>query len=241
MAWRCSGESNAALIENMSRNGLITDDRVKAAFLKVDRAHYAPGSPYEDSPQTIGHGATISAPHMHASAVEHIISHLVPTAASPARRILDIGSGSGYLTHVLAELAGEQSLVVGLEHIQELRDLGFVNMSRSEDGKRLLAEERVKFCVGDGRQGWMEDSVNDDTGGSGFWDAIHVGASAKKVHPELLRQLKAPGCIFIPVDDDEEGYSQHVWRVEKDAQGQVSHTRLFGVRYVPLTDAPRRG
>ncbi|KAH8175159.1 protein-L-isoaspartate(D-aspartate) o-methyltransferase (PCMT) domain-containing protein [Sarocladium implicatum] len=240
MAWHCSGDSNSALIENMSNAGLIKDSRVKEAFLKVDRAHYALSSPYEDSPQVIGHGATISAPHMHASAVEHLISYVLPTAATPSRRILDIGSGSGYLTQILAELAGRDGRVVGLEHIQELRDLGLGNMSRSEDGRRFLDEGRVQFCVGDGRQGWVDRSAAEETDGSGYWDAIHVGASAKEVHPELLRQLKSPGCIFIPVNDDQYGDSQHVWKIEKDAQGKVSKTRLFGVRYVPLTDAPSR-
>ncbi|KAK0385490.1 hypothetical protein NLU13_6670 [Sarocladium strictum] len=238
MAWTCSGESNTALVENMAKNGLITDERVKDAFVKVDRAHYAPVRPYEDSPQSIGHRATISAPHMHAAAVEHMLPYLVPTGTCP-RRILDVGSGSGYLTHILAELSGPDSLVVGLEHIVELRDLGSRNMSRSEDGQRLLAEGRVKFCVGDGRLGWIEASASSSPDGSNSWDAIHVGASAREVHPELIRQLKAPGCMFIPVDDDSYGDSQHVWKIEKDQQGQVTQKRLFGVRYVPLTDAPR--
>lgn len=47
--------------------------------------------------------------------------------------------------------------------------------------------------------------------------------------------------MFIPVDDDSSGYSQHVWRIEKDKDGQVTKKRLFGVRYVPLTDAPSWG
>jgi protein-L-isoaspartate(D-aspartate) O-methyltransferase len=130
---------------------------------------------------------------MHAHAAEGIISYVVPTAASPKRRILDVGSGSGYLTHILAELAGPESLVVGLEHIPELRDLGNANMSRSETGQQLLAEGRVKFCLGDGRQGWVEPVADGKADGKGLWDAIHVGASATEVHPELIRQLKSPG------------------------------------------------
>src|SRR5699024_4329267 len=110
----------------------------KEAFLHVDRAHYAPTLPYDDSPQAIGHAATISAPHMHASAVEHVLPYLLPSAASPAPRALDVGSGSGYLTHVLAELVGERGMVVGLEHIKPLRDLGEVNMGKSADGRALL-------------------------------------------------------------------------------------------------------
>lgn len=45
--------------------------------------------------------------------------------------------------------------------------------------------------------------------------------------------------MFIPVDDDGMGYSQHVWRIEKDADGEIIKKKLFGVRYVPLTNAPK--
>lgn len=208
MAWRCTGTSNAELIENMARSKLITDDAVKQAFLKVryslssarycpglrklaqanpqqvDRANYAPSMAYEDSPQPIGHGATISAPHMHASAIENVLSYLTPS--SSPRRVLDVGSGSGYLTHVIAEFIGDDGLVVGLEHIGGLRDLGEANMKKSPRGNELLDKGVVKFRVGDGRKGWVEEGRSD-------WDVIHVGAAAKKVHEELLEQLKAPG------------------------------------------------
>lgn len=211
---------------------------------QVDRAHYATVSPYQDSPQSIGHGATISAPHMHAAAVESLLPHLLPTPGSPPRRVLDIGSGSGYLTHVLAELVGESGTVVGVEHISALRDLGDANMRASARGRDLLAAGRVRFVVGDGRQGWVEQegAGAGADGGEGSWDAIHVGASAVRLHEELVRQLRAPGRLFIPVDDDEAGGgagNQHIWTVDKDAEGRVSRKKLFGVRYVPLTDRPR--
>ncbi|KAK0714165.1 protein-L-isoaspartate O-methyltransferase [Lasiosphaeria miniovina] len=254
MAWRSSGASNRDLIENLWRNKLIQDMRVKEAFLKVDRAHYAPSSPYEDRPQPIGYSATISAPHMHASAVESLLPFLLPTvddpdalpAAAPrGRRVLDIGSGSGYLTHVMAELAGPEGVVVGVEHIAALRDLGERNMSKSAEGREMLAEGRVRFRVGDGRKGWVEpdeqqqdDSAAAPTATTPGWDAIHVGASATELHPALLAQMRAPGRMFIPVDDDPDGYGQHVWCVDKDKEGEVTKTRLFGVKYVPLTDAP---
>lgn len=140
--------------------------------------------PYEDSPQPIGHSATISAPHMHAAALEHVLPYL---AAGPSpRRVLDVGSGSGYLTHVLAELVGDDGLVVGLEHIQELRDLGHRNTRKSARGSDLIDRGVIRYRVGDGRKGWEEEGVSD-------WDVIHVGASAKEVHSDLLEQLKSPG------------------------------------------------
>lgn len=160
---------------------------------QVDRAHYAPHSPYEDSPQYIGHEATISAPHMHAMAIENLLHYLTPSAASPAPRVLDIGSGSGYLTHLLAELVGEKGLVVGLEHIPALRQIGEENMRKSTEGMKLLDSGKVKFRVGDGRLGLKEPVRRGEEAHGTDWDVIHVGASARELHQALLDQLKAPG------------------------------------------------
>ncbi|KAK0373181.1 hypothetical protein CLIM01_09458, partial [Colletotrichum limetticola] len=238
MAWRSSGATNKDLVENMWRHGLIKDQRVKDAFLKVDRAHYAPAAPYEDSPQSIGHKATISAPHMHASATESLLPHILPSETRPAPRVLDVGSGSGYLTHLLAELVGDKGLVVGLEHIQALKDMGETNMAKSAEGRALLDSGKVKFRIGDGRKGWVEAPRGGETGDSTGWDAIHVGAAAVELHQELVDQLRAPGRMFIPVEDDN-GYDQYVWAIDKKEDGSVVKEKLFGVRYVPLTDAPK--
>lgn len=272
MAWRSSGTSNESLIENLWRNKLITQPLVKSAFLHVDRAHYAPAFPYEDRPQPIGHSATISAPHMHASAVESLLPFLLPKTDEPRqsaegvsqvmgqpsrpRRVLDIGSGSGYLTHVLAELVGEDGIVVGIEHISALKELGESNMRKSAEGRQLLDSGRVRFRVGDGRKGWSEPTIDNNKPGvggpatdaedarsmnkdeAGGWDAIHVGAAAAELHEELVRQLRSPGRMFIPVCD-EGGRDQYIWTVDKDENGKIDRKKLFGVRYVPLTDAPK--
>jgi protein-L-isoaspartate(D-aspartate) O-methyltransferase len=96
---------------------------------KVDRAHYAPRNPYDDRPQPIGHAATISAPHMHANACESLLDYLKPGA-----KVLDIGSGSGYLTAVLANLVGPSGKVVGIDHIQPLVDMANTNMAKKAGG-----------------------------------------------------------------------------------------------------------
>ncbi|KAF2157001.1 protein-L-isoaspartate O-methyltransferas-like protein [Myriangium duriaei CBS 260.36] len=224
MAWRSSGSTNAALIENLAANGLITSARVRQAMMKVDRAHYAPSLPYQDSPQPIGHRATISAPHMHAAACESLLPFLKPGA-----KVLDVGSGSGYLTHVLAELIQPGGTVVGLEHIQALADLGAGNTAKSSEGKKLLDEGGIVYVKGDGRRGWT------GKGGEEGFDAIHVGAAAAGWHQELIDQLKKPGRLFIPVA---EGYLQYIYVVDKDEQGNVTKKKEMGVQYVPLTDAP---
>jgi len=240
MAWRSSGKTNAELVENLWRNGLVSSVRVREAMKRVDRAHFTPSAhlAYEDSPQAIGHAATISAPHMHASAAESLLPFLRPGA-----RVLDVGSGSGYLTAVFGELvfgegesAGEGK-VVGLEHIEALRDLGEGNLAKGERGKKWLAEGKVRFVVGDGRRGWVDGEGGD--GEDKGWDAIHVGAAAREVHEELVRQLRKPGRMFIPVEDPHNPREQYIWEVDKDADGTVTRKKLYGVRYVPLTDAPK--
>ncbi|EPE26966.1 S-adenosyl-L-methionine-dependent methyltransferase [Glarea lozoyensis ATCC 20868] len=229
MAWQCSGETNTELITNLYNNNLITEPRIRDAMLNVDRAHYAPTSPYTDSPQPIGHAATISAPHMHASAASALLPFLYPGA-----RVLDIGSGSGYLTAVFAELvcADGKGKVVGLEHIEALRELGEGNIRKGERGKAYLEGGGVEFVRGDGRRGWKGKGGGDGEG----WDGIHVGAAAVELHEELIEQLKAPGRIFIPVEDSRG--DQYIWIVDKDKEGKVTKKRSMGVRYVPLTDAP---
>ncbi|EEA19743.1 hypothetical protein TMatcc_009887 [Talaromyces marneffei ATCC 18224] len=242
MAWFCSGTTNTELIENLWGAGLIKDKRVKKAMLGVDRDHYAPSSPYSDSPQPIGYGATISAPHMHAHACEYLIDFL-----RPGSRVLDIGSGSGYLTHVIANLITDPSSpptdadghVIGIEHIQELVDLSRDNMNKSEDGRNFLSSGKVQFLCEDGRKGWPQ---------GGPYDAIHVGAAAVELHATLVDQLQAPGRMFIPVESESRegglrqvgmGTGQYIWVVDKKADGTVVKEKVFAVSYVPLTDAPK--
>lgn len=189
MAWRCTGTNNAELIANLRRASLIKSPIVADAMIKVDRANFAPRKPYEDSPQGIGWGATVSAPHMHAMAVEGLLGLLSGKPAG-GRRVLDVGCGSGYLTHVLAEVvmegegSGGGGKVVGIDHIPELVELTRRNIGKSDRGRKLLEDKTVELVCGDGRKGYPSLAP---------YDAIHVGAAASVLHEELIAQLKAPG------------------------------------------------
>lgn len=178
---------------------------------------------------------------MHASALESLLPFL-----GPGMRVLDVGSGSGYLTAVMAELVapgeeekGKEGKVVGLEHIEGLRVLGEGNLRKGIRGKVLLEKGTVRFVCGDGRKGWIDNGDGDQgPKEEKGWDAIHVGAAAKEVHGALVEQLRCPGRMFIPVEDKRGYGDQHIWVVNKDDDGKVTKEKLYGVRYVPLTDAP---
>ena len=91
----------------------------------------------------------------------------------------------------------------------------------------MLEDGVVKFIKADGRKGWVEGAP---------YDAIHVGAAAAEHHEELTRQLKAPGRLFVPVED---GGSQYIFVIDKKEDGSLERQRLYGVQYVPLCDAPK--
>lgn len=99
MAWASSGKTHPELVNNLYKKGIIKSQRVFDVLLATDRGHYIKYFPYMDSPQSIGYKATISAPHMHAHALELLKDQLVEGA-----KALDVGSGSGYLTACFARM-----------------------------------------------------------------------------------------------------------------------------------------
>lgn len=90
-------KTHKELIFALMSEGIIKNKEVGRVMELVDRRFYAPKNPYEDSPQGIGFGATISAPHMHAYALEYLYNNL-----KAAKNALDVGSGTGYLTAAMA-------------------------------------------------------------------------------------------------------------------------------------------
>jgi len=225
MAWMCSARTNAGLIANLRNAGLIASKRIEAAMLSVDRANYTSGTPYEDSPQPLGYGATISAPHMHAEMLERLEPFL-----KPGNRALDVGSGSGYLSACMAVLVSEgyaKGKVVGIEHISELSDMSIKNVEK--DHPEFLRDNVIEFRVGDGRQGWAQE---------GPYDAIHVGAASPSIPRDLIDQLKKSGRMLIPVGPPTG--DQHLVQVDKDANNRVTQEVVTGVRFVPLTSKEKQ-
>lgn len=208
-------KDNDGLVDELKGFGIVKDRRVEAAMRNVDRGKYSKCDPYTDSPSPIGFGQTCSAPHMHAYALEHLKSKLVPGAT-----VLDVGSGSGYLAAAMMQMVkGSGGSVLGIDVIPELVEWSIGNVKRDDPG---LFKEGLVLRVGDG---WGDPALKPLT-----FDAIHVGASAAEVPDALVSSLKPGGLMVIPVGES----WQTLKLISKAPDGRIGSRDLLDVRYVPL-------
>ena len=213
--------SQRELVSHLQRRGILKTERIIRVLLETDRKLYCTkqsSQAYEDSPLGINYGATISAPHMHAYCLE-ILKHKL----QPGAKVLDVGSGSGYLTACMARLVSPTGKVVGIDHIQELVDFSINNILN--DDPQMIHSKLVEMYVADGRHGFPLHAP---------YDCIHVGAATPTTPQLFIDQLKVGGMLVLP--EGPEGGSQSLVSYEKMEGGKVVKNILFGVTYVPLTD-----
>jgi protein-L-isoaspartate(D-aspartate) O-methyltransferase len=197
--------------ETMVRTQLVArglrDPRVLDAMRRVPRERFVLPDyldrAFDDGPLPIGQGQTISQPYIVA-----LMTELLELTGT--ERVLEVGTGSGYQTAVLAEVASEVYTVEIVESLAErarglLGDLGYRN---------------VRFRVGDGTEGWLEHAP---------YDRILVAAAPRRFPPELGEQLVVGGWAIVPVG----GFAQELHRVRRTETGFETE-RGIGVRFVPM-------
>ena len=203
------------------------DSRVMVALERVPRHDFIPAAnrdqAYDNRPQPIGHGQTISQPY--------IVAVMTDMAAlGPGDRVLEVGTGCGYQTAVLAELAAR---VYSIEVVPELA-------RAAAERLRRLGYTNVETHTGDGAQGWT---------GQAPFDAIVVTAAAwHRIPPALIEQLTPGGRLVIPVDRSRSAarypfkdQQQDLLLVTKDTKGKTSERKMLPVAFVPLIESDQTG
>ncbi len=192
------GLSNAHVLETIRRTP-------RHLFVDEALAHRA----YEDTALPIGNNQTISQPYMVARMSELLL------AAGPLDKVLEIGTGSGYQTAILAQLVER---VFSVERIQSLQD-------KAKERLAQLNLRNVVFRWGDGWEGWNA---------LGPYNGIIVTAAAANVPQALLDQLAPGGRLVIPVGA---GDVQELLLIVREEHGFSRHV-LDAVRFVPLLNGP---
>lgn len=196
------------MVEQQLRSRGILDDRVLSAMARVPRHEFAPekyrDQAYEDHPLPIGEGQTISQPYIVALMLEALqLSH--------TDKVLEIGTGSGYVTALLAQIVAQ---VISIERHALLAD----------EARRLLGEmgyTNVKIIAGDGTRGFPEYAP---------YNAIIVSAAAPELPRALVEQLADGGRMIIPVGIDDMQQLQFIYK----ENGQLRIRARELCRFVPL-------
>jgi protein-L-isoaspartate(D-aspartate) O-methyltransferase len=196
------------MIERQLKARGISDEGVLAAFSRVPREEFIAFElrehAYDDRPLTIGCSQTISQPYI-------VASMLQAAELRPEDRVLEIGTGSGYQTSLLAEMV---SSVISIERHADLAQVARERLSR-------LSYGNVEIVIGDGTLGYAPKAP---------YDAILVSAAAPQIPQLLTQQLANGGRMVLPVGNRD---LQDLVLVRKDEEG-LRHVRLDGCAFVPL-------
>jgi len=219
--------SQQELVEQLHDNGAITSDAVAEAMIAVDRKHYAhtgavmmqaegeePSgpSPYANAAAPIGQLATISAPHAHAQTLQQLEPFLIRADAPVGGplHVLDIGSGSGYLTACIAHMlsangitdsssSSKPSVVVALEHSSVLLEQSQTNMTRDAPTRRIVDGKDPAVQLRFIHASALDASLSWWPASEPRFDVIHVGAAFAALPEHLLPLLRVGGHMLVPV------------------------------------------
>ncbi|WP_345991388.1 protein-L-isoaspartate O-methyltransferase [Sulfurimonas sp. HSL-1716] len=198
---------NKSLVYHLVNSGVLRTPDIIKAFENVDRGDFVGNTVisdiYGDYPLQIGYSQTISQP----TTVAIMLEMLQPRQG---QKILDIGSGSGWTTALLAYIAGERGFVTGLERIDPLVEFGNDNLKRYRFSNAKIIKAGAKLGMPGER-----------------FDRILVSAAAEEFPYELADQLKTGGRLVIPV-------GSFIFEVAKKENGELEIFKHYGFSFVPL-------
>ncbi|MDD5342041.1 MAG: protein-L-isoaspartate O-methyltransferase [Patescibacteria group bacterium] len=208
------------LIDNLISEGYLKTPAIIQAFRQVNRTDFLlPGERSQEeleaeseinAPLPIDEGQTISQPLTVAFMLELL-------QVRTGDRVLDVGSGSGWVACLLAKLAGSAGRVIALERILKLKKFGEANA-------RKYIFHNLKFIHGDGARGYPAEAP---------YDKIHVAAAAKSIPQFLIDQLAKSGKMVIPVGVG----LQDMVQISKSPDGTITEKRFPGFVFVPLVES----
>ena len=196
------------LIQNLMAAGSLRTPEIIDAWRKIDRADFVPpnekANAYENRPLPIGLGQTISQPQV----VALMLELLQP---KKGEKILDVGSGSGWQSALLAEIVGEKGEVTAIERIPELFAIGKSNL-------RKYNFRNIESVLGDGTAMIKPN---------GYYDKIIVAASGDSIPEALKSELKVAGTMIIPIEES-------IFVLTKVGDEHFSKKEFPGFLFVPL-------
>lgn len=201
------------LIDDLIKDGFLKSPRLIDAFRRVDRMSfvidYVKNEAYRNTPLAIGFGQTISQPLTVAFMLELL-------DVKEGNKVLDVGSGSGWTTALLAELVGENGKVYGIEIIPELYEFGKANVMRYSYITKGIAE----MYLGNGLYGLPDKAP---------FDRILCSAEAREIPEAFKEQLKIGGKMVLPMNNS-------LWLIEKKTETDFESEEFPGFVFVPLIE-----
>ncbi len=199
------------LVESLIKNNWLKTPIIIEAFKKVKREEFVLENMRDmaelNEALPIGFGQTISQPLV----VAFMLEQLAPKTGD---KILDVGSGSGWTSALLAEIVGSQGKVIAIELIPELKELGEKNAAKYD----FIEKGIVKFICADGSRGYQSEAP---------FDAILASASAQELPEEWKKQLKVGGRVVAPIKNS-------IWVFIKKSENDFEELEYPGFAFVPL-------